>query len=135
MLVVEITQEQLPENYIHDERLILPRCVARISYTLTPDIPSDSFHMMDCAKGDRPVKRKSENEKELSKSSCDVASVGIIGGTDGPTAIIYTSRTSKKQLHNAYSAVHFEPVENIEWRMVFRKKMREDVVVEIQLNE
>ena len=46
----------------------------------------------------------------------------IIGGADGPTAIV-CGGSSKEKLHAACSALHFEPVEgDIEWRIVFNIK-------------
>ena len=52
----------------------------------------------------------------------DMACIGIIGGADGPTAIV-CGGSSKEKLHAACSALHFEPVEgDIEWRIVFNIK-------------
>lgn len=43
--------------------------------------------------------------------------VGIIGGADGPTAIIFGGSEQSK-LHVVCSSLHFEPVDNVEWHMV-----------------
>ena len=47
------------------------------------------------------------------------AAISIIGGADGPTAVIYGTNSQEK-LHAACSALHFEPVgDDVEWRIVF----------------
>ena len=49
----------------------------------------------------------------------EAASLGISGGADGPTAVIYGTNSQEK-LHAACSALHFEPVgDDVEWRIVF----------------
>ena len=55
--------------------------------------------------------------EESKRYSCFV--VGVIGGADGPTAVIYGTNSQEK-LHAACSALHFEPVgDDVEWRIVF----------------
>ena len=56
--------------------------------------------------------------------------IGIIGGADGQTAIILSSRATAK-LHAVCSSLHFEPVQNVEWRFVFRQKLMQDVDVKL----
>ncbi len=66
----------------------------------------------------------------------EACSIGIIGGSDGPTAILATHArafldTDPSQLRSASSALRFEPPEELEWRMVFRKKTVEGITVEL----
>ena len=50
------------------------------------------------------------------------AAISIIGGADGPIAIV-CGDSSKEKLHAVCSSLHFEPVEgDIEWRIVFNIK-------------
>ena len=59
----------------------------------------------------------------LALTACDV---GIIGGADGPTAIVVGDRSENK-LHAAFSSLHFEPVaDDIEWRVEFSIKQFEE---------
>ena len=52
--------------------------------------------------------------------------IGIIGGADGPTAIVVGDRSENK-LHAAFSSLHFEPVaDDIEWRVEFSIKQFEE---------
>ena len=68
--------------------------------------------------------------KEMSSGT-----IGIIGGADGPTAIFVTGISRKsgdkekvsESLHMACSALRFEPVDDVEWRIEFREKLREDI--------
>ena len=61
----------------------------------------------------------------------DMACIGIIGGADGPTAIV-CGGSSKEKLHAACSALHFEPVEgDIEWRIVFNIKNSNEMSLEL----
>ena len=58
----------------------------------------------------------------------------MIGGADGPTAIfmVRSGRKPEEEIsgrHMACSSLHFESVEDVEWRVEFREKMREDVCV------
>lgn len=41
-------------------------------------------------------------------------------GSDGPTAIIYGHQIG--ELHAACSSLHFEPVKQVEWRIVFHEQ-------------
>ena len=59
------------------------------------------------------------------------AAIGIIGGADGPIAIV-CGGSSKEKLHAACSSLHFEPVEgDIEWRVVFNIKNSNEMSLEL----
>jgi len=65
------------------------------------------------------------------RHSTAFASASLVA-QDGPTAIIFGG-SGQGKLHVACSALHFEPVDDVEWRMVFHEKRREDVTVELIL--
>ena len=50
----------------------------------------------------------------------DAASIGIIGGADGPTAIV-VGEAAQGKLHTACSSLHFEIVDHVDWRIGFRE--------------
>ena len=56
--------------------------------------------------------------------------VGIIGGADGPTAVI-GGQDKPGKLHAACSSLHFEPVEQVEWRIVFRERKCEGTDIDL----
>lgn len=75
-------------------------------YRVTPPIPSKTLIIQDTAPSDCP--------REIRGGGAE--SVGIIGGSDGPTAIIYGSDAQDKA---AVSSLHFTPVEHVKWRLTF----------------
>ena len=59
--------------------------------------------------------------------------IGIIGGADGPTAIISGPSAAQGKLRAACSSLHFDPIDRVEWRLVFREKRYEDKAFDIQV--
>ena len=59
----------------------------------------------------------------------EAAALALIGGADGPTALIMGH--SKPKLHVACSALRFEPAEKVQWQPVFSIKLMEDITVEV----
>ena len=58
--------------------------------------------------------------------------VGIIGGASGPVTITARSADgSSGTTHFAASALHFEPVEEIEWRIVFQETPNDDLTISL----
>lgn len=70
-----------------------------IGYTLTPPLAKEAFSLRDCAPDD----------------------------ADGPTCAIFT--VPKGGIRAACSSLHFQPVEQVEWRMLVHEKTREDMIV------
>ncbi|MBQ8210035.1 MAG: hypothetical protein IJZ35_05585 [Clostridia bacterium] len=94
-----------------------------MTYTLTPDLPDGKFRVCDCLRNDSPV--------YVGAQSPDGSSaIGIIGGADGPTAVML-SASGKNESHIACSALHFEPTDNVEWKTVFREKLCADIQVDL----
>lgn len=88
----------------------------------------NQFRIADCAQSDQPRYR---NGAKLNDGSVHV-SFGIIGGADGTTTIILGQPKSEgPQPHMTASALHFEPVDEIEWRVVFQEKSNEDLTVSL----
>ncbi len=98
------------------EDLEIPTHHHVMTYTLTPELPQGTLTILDGSQGDSPRQRAGHFG--------GAASIGIIGGADGPTAILFGPATG--HLHAACSSLHFEPVENVEWQMVFQEKQFED---------
>ena len=63
----------------------------------------------------------------------DAAVIGIIGGADGPTAIVCGQPAAQSKLRAACSSLHFDSVDRVEWRLVFREKRYEDKNFDIQV--
>ena len=100
-----------------------------MSYSLEPDISGRGFMIQDCAEGDRPRQKKRTPNESAPVAFCDAAVIGVIGGADGPTAVIMGQSAPK--LHAACSSLHFEPVDEVEWRVIFSEKQKEDIEIEL----
>lgn len=120
LTVQEIKQQSISEKGFDSERWLYPRHYVEMSYTMSPE-PDDSITIFDCHEGDKPMEILSD-EDSLDPVSKGVRSVAVIGGTDGPVAIL-PGVARRGKLHRAYSALHFENIqEDVEWRIVFHVK-------------
>jgi len=99
-----------------------------MSYTLSPDLPNQLLTIADYAPGDRP--RQKHADPSAPQATGDVCCIGIIGRSDGPTAIVLNGGNQGK-LRAACSALRFEPVEKVEWHIVFYDKRKENITVEL----
>lgn len=123
LTVHELEQQELPEHAFHDPSMEYPNHVLAVSYSLEPDITGRGFMLQDCADGDRPRQK----DQDAPVVFAHAAAIGVIGGADGPTAVIVGTHTPK--VHAACSSLHFEAVEEVEWRAVFSEKLMEDMEV------
>lgn len=130
LTVLEYEQQELTSKAFANEEYEYPTHHTAMTYTLEPDLPNRNFQVRDVLNNDEP-KRRPRNGYEP-KATYDACSIGIIGGADGPTAIIL-SQGEKKTVaqHVALSALHFEPTNNVEWKIVFREKLMEDLEVDL----
>ncbi|MCI7261801.1 MAG: sodium ion-translocating decarboxylase subunit beta, partial [Clostridiaceae bacterium] len=68
-------------------------------------------------------------------ASSDTACIGMIGGADGLTAILF-GESSQGKLSTACSALHFEPIQHdIEWRITFHEKRYVDFTLTLDTTE
>ena len=84
-----------------------PRSINRLSLRLTADSPG--FKLRDSSPGDSLRPRGSLG------GGASIASIGIIGGADGPVSIIAASCRER----TAFSSLYFDPPENVEWLAEF----------------
>lgn len=127
LTVQEYERQEMSHEHFGGQNQEFPAHYIMMSYTLSPSLPDGAFTVTDCAHSDQPRQKRTDLNEPQALSS---AIVGVIGGADGPTAIIFGG-SSQGKLHAACSALHFEPVEDVEWRMVFYEKRREDITVEL----
>lgn len=131
LTVLEYEQQTLSSCAFTNPEYEFPTHHIAMTYILEPDIPNKNFQVRDRLDNDEP-KLRQQNSYEP-ESSCDACTIGIIGGEDGPTAIILSDRKndSKTVSHVALSALHFEPINDVEWKMVFSEKPTEDIEVDL----
>ncbi|EHQ89872.1 hypothetical protein [Desulfosporosinus youngiae] len=127
LIVQEYDHREMSREDFDNQNQEFPTHYTVMSYTLSQDLPDDAFTVTDCLRSDQPRKKHNNpNNLQTTDGICFV----IVGGADRPTAIIYGGNEQSK-LHVVCSALHFPPVEDVEWRMVFYEKRREDLTVEI----
>lgn len=114
----EYEAQEMNWSLMPDTELEYPSHYVAMSYTITPEPPDGVMDIADCNEGDRP-RQAPPAPGQPTAASCAMV-VGIIGSADGPTAIIYDQQKQGK-LHAACSSLHFKPVEQVEWRIVFRE--------------
>ena len=118
LTVQEYETQVMDWSRVPDTGLEHPGHYVVMSYTITPEPPDGVMDISDCDDGDRP-RQAPPVPGQPAAASCAMV-VGIIGGADGPTAIIYDQQKQGK-LHAACSSLHFEPVKQVEWRVVFHE--------------
>jgi hypothetical protein len=127
LTVQEYERQEISLEHLADQNQEFPTHYTVMSYTLSPDLPDGAFTVTDCARSDQPRQKHTVPNKPHAVSS---VCVGVIGGADGATAIIFGG-SGQGKLHTACSSLHFEPAEEVEWCMVFYEKRRDDITVEL----
>ena len=125
LTVQEVESKELSQTHFPDDTMKYPRFFKAMTYTVEPDIDRNHMVVLDCADGDsaRPKKNISREKESITASS-----IGVIGGASGPVGVILGNAVPRT-LHAACSAVRFEPVDHVEWRIVFREKLKEDIQI------
>ncbi|MCI8525878.1 MAG: hypothetical protein HFF17_08140 [Oscillospiraceae bacterium] len=119
-LTVLDSQPETVEGLPDDEFMYPTHCTA-LTYRLMPDLPAGICQVRDVLENDAP------RQKGVVTAA---PSIGIIGGTDGPTAVLFGSRTVGSA-YTACSALHFAPVDRVEWELVFREQAYPGCAVEL----
>lgn len=126
LTVQELEQQALPANSFHSDRWFYPTHFTAMSYTISPET-SASITVSDCDEGDKPLEITPSDDLFSPSAVNDAACIGIIGGADGSTALVFGGSKQGK-LCTACSSLHFEPVQHdIEWRITFHEKRFENL--------
>lgn len=127
LTVQEYEAQDMDIKGFPDEAMEYPSHYTMMTYTLSPDISGRNIRVQDCERSDSP-RVKAASPHIIGSSDHSATSIGIIGGSDGPTAIAF-SIDAQKPLHAALSSPHFEPRDKIEWHITFSEKLVEDTSV------
>lgn len=100
----------------HNERITYPEYCYVLSYSISPEIPREFFDIRDCSESDSP-------RKGAFGEPSDSAS--------GATAFFIAGKSPVPDDRTAISSLHFEPVSEIRWRMVFQIKTKEDLEISL----
>lgn len=125
--VREFEFQQMKQSHFRNEDMEYPEHFAVMTYTIEPEIDWRDFMLRDCNSGDNP---RMKNPRLDGVSAAGVSAIAVIGGADGPTAVMLASGSTAK-LRTACSSLYFEKPESIEWRMEFQVKTMEDKFVEL----
>lgn len=109
------------------EEMEYPSHYHTLAYTIRPSVPEKELTVQDCAEGDPPRRKGKE------------------GIQDGPTAVFIGGKVAvmpvlmkeegedAPDVRTAVSSLHFEPVKQVEWRVMLHVKEHEDVRVTVRL--
>lgn len=128
LTVQEYEAQTLDWSRMPETGMERPSHYTAMTYTVAPGLPDGVLSVADCCDGDRPRQPKAAPGQPQAASCAAV--IGVIGGADGPTAI-FLGPKDHGNLCAACSSLYFEPVENIEWRLVFRQKQFDDTAVQL----
>lgn len=129
LTVMEYEKQELSPKTFASEEYEFPTHHTMMTYTVEPELSNKNFQIRDCLDNDEA---RHKPKKRFEPQGTAAACIGIIGSADGPTAIILSNGSKvETATHATFSALHFEPIDDIEWRMVFCEKLMEDVKVEL----
>lgn len=120
LAVWEYEREEIVHNRFGSPDAEVPTYCIVMRYTLSPDLPDDAFDIVDCARSDQP------RQGHANPGEAQAFAVAVLGSTDG----IGVGAVGSK-LRTTCSALHFEPTDDVEWRMVFYEKTCEDITEDL----
>lgn len=97
----------------------VPTQLTKLEYTLCPEPAKDRLFVRDC---------RSNDELRLKDSGDPSENFSVIGGADGPTALVIAAPQGEEHCV-ACSALTFAPQTQVEWKIIFREKLMEDLTV------
>lgn len=108
--------EQIRNSFaeIGAKSMVYPECCQILSYSIAPEIDRGLFDIRDCAEGDQPRMGNTQEQP---------------GSPDGPTAVFMAGKNAAPYKRMAVSSLHFDPVPEVQWRMVFQIKPKNDVEI------
>ena len=130
LTVQEIERQTISKQSFGSDRRAYPTHYCAMRYTISPEIPDGKLTVVDCAESDQPEENAHSSFESFAVP--DAATIGIIGGADGPTAIMIGAG-KQGELRAACSSLHFSPVpvNGVEWRMVFHEKQFGDMTIRL----
>ena len=118
LTVQELLPETLDTAHFEAEYADFPRHCLGMAYTLSPDLSTDQLTLHDTVENDPPKPKEDGRSRG--------GAIGVIMSPRG-------RKLGGASLRTAVSALHYEPVELVEWRTVFYTKTLENVILEFTL--
>lgn len=125
-----LTQQtmEIPREVALSGALEVPNRCWRLAYTVVPELPAHSAHLRDVCPPDAP--HLNAGGFAASADDDSAASIGIIGGSDGPTAI-FLSTKKEDSCSLAFSSLSFAPREAPTWQLHFRHRPCADLALRL----
>ncbi len=115
LTINEFNKQKLGRAALMDNEYGIPENYISIDYTISPEINTESVRIHDICQSDSPKKWiKHDAGASYLPEAKNAVSIGIIGGADGPTAIILGNKS-----HQICSSLHFEPRDSVTLRADF----------------
>ncbi|MBR4941463.1 MAG: hypothetical protein IKZ19_05635 [Clostridia bacterium] len=130
LTVVNLREEESDIGNLRPMDMQFPTFFTLMEYRIEPDSADSVIRIEDALPGDSPrhISAKGEDGFDFLPQ----ATLGIIGGADGPTAIITAAPAPQKTtLKTAVSSLRFERPQEIRWRAVFFQKLWEDLETDL----
>lgn len=97
--------------------MVYPTHCAVFTYQIDPNLPEWAFRVQDCSSGDQPRPKETNTQGD--------GPVGVFAISARSSPVAFTgSRT-------ACSSLYFERPEAVQWRLVFRQKLAEDIDIDL----
>ncbi len=125
-LTVTDYEAQTIQVFAHDETREYPSHCVTMEFLTEPPLPIGAIQVTDNAPGDPP--RPKNPPSGFGPTATD--SVGLIGGADGPTALVLAREG--RPVHGAVSSLYFQAPEQIDWRVTFCQSTREALEITIR---
>lgn len=128
LTVQEYDMQEMSFDFLDGKDREYPNNHIAMTFTLEPDMPQTEFSLTDSQESDTPRVIRNQTSNAGSSSA---ESINIIGGADGPTAIILGTPDSQGILHTAVSSFRFEPFDCVKWQLSFREKQMKEMTVKL----
>lgn len=122
------TARKVDQRKFRDKHMIYPEYMSVLTYGIEPEIDREMFEITDCARGDAPIAAK---EAGSASKTMIGGCVSVIFGQSGEEDAPNKDSDGIKADRAAGSAMHFQPVDTVNWRMYVRVKQAADLKVNL----
>ena len=113
LTVMSVEEHTIDAGHLPQDMDYPSNCVVMV-YAVSPGLPQHSILVQETAPSDAPRHKDTKVHARIS-------------GVTYLAAIFPGMRDT----HTACSALHFEPVKEVEWHMVFHEKLKEDILISL----
>lgn len=128
LTVQQYEKQELGVDFPGSNEREYPNHYIIMTFTLEPELARTEFSIADSQQSDEPRGIPDQISDRISSSA---ESIGIIGGADGPAAIILGAPAKVGQLHAAVSGLRFESFDKVRWQLSFKEKQIQEKIVKL----